>query len=81
MQGKSPDDFVFTTAARSTSSAPLRWTGGRRPTQGYKKSRLPSSEQLVSYLSPVAARRKSTGLGLANDLFQLAGAAPDGWDP
>src|SRR5664279_4939807 len=29
MKGKSPDDFVFTTAARSTSSAALRWTGGR----------------------------------------------------
>ena len=29
MTGKSPDDFVFTTAARSTSSASLRWTGGR----------------------------------------------------
>jgi integrase len=29
MKGKSPDDFVFTTAARSTSSASLRWTGGR----------------------------------------------------
>jgi len=29
MKGKSPDDFVFTTAARSTSSASLRRTGGR----------------------------------------------------
>ena len=46
-----------------------------------RADKLLSSEQLVSYLSPVAARRKSTGLGLANDLFQLAGAAPDGWDP
>jgi len=40
MQGKSPDDFVFTTAARSTSSASLRWTGGRRPTQSHKRGRL-----------------------------------------
>jgi Transcriptional regulator, AbiEi antitoxin len=45
-----------------------------------RADKLLSSEQLVSYLSPVAARRKSTGLGLANDLFQLAGAAPEGWD-
>ena len=42
MKGKSPDDFVFTTAARSTSSASLRWTGGRRPTQCYKRGRLPT---------------------------------------
>jgi predicted transcriptional regulator of viral defense system len=45
-----------------------------------RADKLLSCEQLVSYLSPVAARRKSTGLGLANDLFQLAGAAPQGWD-
>jgi len=29
----SPDHLVFTTATSSTSSASLRWTGGRRPTQ------------------------------------------------
>jgi integrase len=42
MKGKSPDDFVFTTAARSTSSASVRWTGGRRQTQCYKRGRLPT---------------------------------------
>ena len=42
MKGKPPDDFVFTTAARSTSSASLRWSGGRRPTQCYKRGRLPT---------------------------------------
>jgi len=29
LEGKAPDDFVFATAARSTASTALRWTGGR----------------------------------------------------
>ena len=35
--------------------------------------------RLVSYLAPVAARRGRDGRSLASDLFELAGAYPEGW--
>jgi hypothetical protein len=37
-------------------------------------------EHLVSYLDPIAARRKSDGNSLASDLFELAGVYPEGWN-
>jgi hypothetical protein len=36
-------------------------------------------ELLVSYLDPIAARRKGDGRTLAGDLFELADAYPEGW--
>ena len=36
-------------------------------------------DRLVSYLDPIAARRKSDGMALASDLFELAGVSPEGW--
>jgi hypothetical protein len=36
-------------------------------------------DRLVSYLDPVAARRKSDGRSLASDLLELAGVRPVGW--
>ena len=41
-------------------------------------------DRLASYLDPIAARRTSNGArdgrSLANDLFELAGVRPEGWD-
>jgi len=41
--------------------------------------KLVAPDGLVEYLSPIAKRRKSTGRALADDLFELAGASPEGW--
>ena len=45
--------------------------------------KLVSPARLVSYLDPLAARRKDAasgnGASLASALFELAGAAPEGW--
>lgn len=41
--------------------------------------KLVAPDGLVEYLSPTAKRRKSTGRALADDLFELAGASPEGW--
>lgn len=45
-----------------------------------RADKLVAPESLVSYLSPIAARRKSDGRSLANDLFELAGVSPEGWN-
>ncbi|MGH8777150.1 MAG: type IV toxin-antitoxin system AbiEi family antitoxin domain-containing protein [Jiangellaceae bacterium] len=41
---------------------------------------LVAPDRLVSFLSPVAARRKTDGRSLANHLFELAGVSPEGWN-
>jgi len=42
--------------------------------------KLVAPDRLVSYLDPVAARRKSDGRSMASDLFDLAGVRPNGSD-
>ena len=44
-----------------------------------RAGKLVAPERLVSYLDPIAARRKSDGRSLASDLFELAGVHPEGW--
>jgi predicted transcriptional regulator of viral defense system len=44
-----------------------------------RAGQLVAPDRLVSYLDPIAARRKSDGRALASDLFQLAGVSPEGW--
>jgi predicted transcriptional regulator of viral defense system len=44
-----------------------------------RAGQLVAPDRLVSYLAPVAARRKSHGRALASDLFELAGVSPEGW--
>jgi predicted transcriptional regulator of viral defense system len=44
-----------------------------------RAGQLVAPDRLVSYLDPIAARRKSDGRALASDLFELAGASPEGW--
>ncbi|MBT0770180.1 type IV toxin-antitoxin system AbiEi family antitoxin domain-containing protein [Kineosporia sp. J2-2] len=44
-----------------------------------RSDRLVAPDQLVRYLSSVAGRRKSTGMALAAELFELAGVRPEGW--
>ena len=43
-----------------------------------RAGQLVAPDRLVSYLDPIAARRKSDGRALASDLFELAGASPEG---
>lgn len=45
-----------------------------------RADKLVAPDRLVSYLSPTATRRRSDGTTLANDLFELAGVTPEGWD-
>jgi len=45
-----------------------------------RAGKLVAPDRLVSYLDPVAARRKSDGRSLASDLFELAGVHPEGRD-
>jgi predicted transcriptional regulator of viral defense system len=45
-----------------------------------RAGKLVAPDRLVSYLGPVAARRKSDGRSLARDLFELAGVRLEGWD-
>jgi hypothetical protein len=44
-----------------------------------RADKLVAPNQLVSYLSPIATRRRSDGRTLTDDLIELAGIAPDGW--
>jgi predicted transcriptional regulator of viral defense system len=44
-----------------------------------RAGQLVAADHLVSYLDPIAARRKSDGRALASDLFELAGVSPEGW--
>jgi predicted transcriptional regulator of viral defense system len=44
-----------------------------------RAGQLVAPDRLVSYLDPIAARRKSDGRELASDLFELAGVSPEGW--
>jgi len=45
-----------------------------------RAGKLVAPDRLVSYLGPVAARRKSNGRSLASDLLELAGVRPEGQD-
>ncbi len=45
-----------------------------------RADKLVAPDRLASYLDPIAARRRSDGNSLANDLFELAGVSPEGWD-
>lgn len=45
-----------------------------------RSDKLVAPDLLVTYLSPIAKRRKTAGRTLANDLFELAGVRPEGWD-
>ncbi len=45
-----------------------------------RADKLVAPDRLVAYLSPSAIRRKIDGRTLANDLFELAGVSPEGWD-
>ncbi|AXT84665.1 transcriptional regulator [Aeromicrobium sp. A1-2] len=45
-----------------------------------RADKLVAPDRLVDHLSPIANRRKTTGSALANDLFELAGVHPEGWD-
>ena len=45
-----------------------------------RADKLVAPDLLASYLSPIAARRKTDGRSLANDLFELAGVRPEGWN-
>lgn len=45
-----------------------------------RADKLVAPDRLASYLSPIATRRRSDGTNLANDLFELAGVTPEGWD-
>lgn len=46
--------------------------------------KLVAPERMVAYLDPIASRLKSSvpgnGRSLASDLFELAGASPEGWN-
>jgi predicted transcriptional regulator of viral defense system len=46
-----------------------------------RADKLVAPDRLVGYLEPIAARRKSDGRSLANDLFELAGVSPEGMGP
>lgn len=45
-----------------------------------RADKLVAPDRLVDHLSPIAKRRKTTGHATANDLFELAGVRPEGWD-
>jgi predicted transcriptional regulator of viral defense system len=45
-----------------------------------RADKLVAPDQLATFLDPIAARRRSVGRSLANDLFELAGVSPEGWD-
>ena len=42
--------------------------------------KLVAPDRMVSYLDPIAARRKSDGRSLTRDLLDLAGVRLEGWD-
>ncbi|WP_020388485.1 type IV toxin-antitoxin system AbiEi family antitoxin domain-containing protein [Kribbella catacumbae] len=43
-----------------------------------RADKLVAPGRLASYLDPIAAQRRSDGISLANDLFELAGVSPEG---
>lgn len=45
-----------------------------------RTDKLVVPDRLASYLDPIAAQRRGDGSSLANDLFELAGVSPEGWD-
>ncbi|WP_020393223.1 type IV toxin-antitoxin system AbiEi family antitoxin domain-containing protein [Kribbella catacumbae] len=45
-----------------------------------RADKLVAPDRFASYLDPIAAQRRSDGGSLANDLFDLAGVSPQGWD-
>lgn len=45
-----------------------------------RADKLVAPDLLVGCLSLIANRRKTTGRALANDLFEIAGVSPEGWD-
>lgn len=44
-----------------------------------RADKLTAPNRLVAHLSPIAARRKTDGRTLANQLFQMANGGPEGW--
>lgn len=46
-----------------------------------RADKLVAPDRLVSYLSPIATRRRSDGTTLATDLFELAGVTPGSMGP
>jgi predicted transcriptional regulator of viral defense system len=45
-----------------------------------RADKLVAPDRLTSYLEPIATRRRSDGNTLANDLYELAGVSPQGWE-
>ncbi|MFE6647389.1 type IV toxin-antitoxin system AbiEi family antitoxin domain-containing protein [Nocardioides sp. NPDC057772] len=45
-----------------------------------RSDRLTAPNTLVTYLSPIAQRHRTDGRTLANNLFDLAGVTPEGWN-
>ncbi len=45
-----------------------------------RADKLVAPSRFASYLDPIAAQRRGDGSSLANDLFELAGVSPEGWD-
>ncbi|WP_406047062.1 type IV toxin-antitoxin system AbiEi family antitoxin domain-containing protein [Kribbella sp. NBC_00889] len=43
-----------------------------------RADKLVAPDRLATYLDPIAARRRSDGNSLANDLYELAGVSPEG---
>jgi predicted transcriptional regulator of viral defense system len=45
-----------------------------------RTDKLVAPDWLAFYLDPIASRHRSNGNSLTNDLFELAGVSPQGWD-
>ncbi|GAA1679747.1 hypothetical protein GCM10009745_24580 [Kribbella yunnanensis] len=45
-----------------------------------RTDKLVAPARFAAYLDSIAAQRKGDGSSLANDLFELAGVSPEGWD-
>lgn len=45
-----------------------------------RADKLVAPGRLAEHLSTIAKRRNATGRAMANDLFELAGVYPEGWD-
>ncbi|MFZ5851556.1 MAG: hypothetical protein ACOYY2_09210 [Actinomycetota bacterium] len=45
-----------------------------------RADKLVAPDRLVDYLGPVAKQRGTAGRALADNLFELAGVRPEGWD-
>lgn len=48
--------------------------------EAVRSDKLVAPDRLIEHLSPIAKRRKTTGRTLADNLFELAGVCPEGWD-